>query len=254
MVASKDQKSRLKKLYIGTMGWSYDFWVGQLYPKDLKPGSFLEEYAKHFNTVEVDGTFYRIPSVATVNNWRENTPDGFLFSAKFPRIITHIKMLRDCEKETTTFISRISELRNKLGPLLLQFPRSFGIKNLAALETFLSKLPKNYRYAVEVRNRTWEGKLTPLLTDYGVAQAITDQPLPQTDSGFVYCRWEGDRSKVNGTIGKVEVERTAEIERISVQVRNLLSQGTDFFGYFSKYFSGYPPRDAQQLLNLLNRK
>jgi uncharacterized protein YecE (DUF72 family) len=252
MVATKGEKSGLKKLHIGTIGWSYDFWVGQFYPENMKPEAFLKEYAKHFNTVEVDSTFYRIPSASTVNNWRENTPDGFLFSLKFPRMITHIKMLRDCENETAFFVSRASELKNKLGPLLLQFPRSFGVKNFAALKTYLSELPKSYRYAVEVRNDTWEGKLTPLLRDYGVTQAMTNQLSPKEQSSFIYCRWEGDRRKINGTLGKVEVDRSLEIEKTADQARKLLDQGLEFFGYFSKYFSGYPPKDAEKLLNLLN--
>ena len=86
------------KVHIGTMGWSYNFWTGNFYPKDLAPENFLSEYAKHFDTVEVDNTFYRIPSKDTVEKWRDQTPPNFLFSAKFPRRITHEKMLRDCEE------------------------------------------------------------------------------------------------------------------------------------------------------------
>ena len=118
------------KVHIGTMGWSYDFWTGNFYPEDTKPDSFLSEYAKHFHTVEVDNTFYRIPNKDTVIKWREQTPPDFLFSAKFPRRITHEKMLRDCEDSAKFFLERISLLEDKLGPLLLQFPYAFKLEHI----------------------------------------------------------------------------------------------------------------------------
>jgi uncharacterized protein YecE (DUF72 family) len=246
------KRGRIEKLHIGTMGWSYGFWVGHFYPEKLKPPAFLTEYAKHFDTVELDNTFYRIPSTSTTKAWREQTPDGFLFSAKFPRVITHIKMLRDCEREVDTFISRMSQLHNKLGPLLLQFPPSFGAKHFSNLQQFLSTLPKGYRYAVEVRNKDWAGeKLESLLRENGVAQVSVGQPIPEMTADFVYVRWEGDRSKVNGTLGKVEVDRTEDIGKVAVGVKNFMDQHMEVFGYFSKYYSGYPPSDAEQLLNLL---
>jgi uncharacterized protein YecE (DUF72 family) len=236
------------------MGWSYWFWVGDFYPRGLKPAAFLAEYAKHFDSVELDNTFYRIPSASTVKAWRKQTPEGFLFSAKFPRIITHVKMLRDCEREVDTFISRMSHLQNKLGPLLLQFPRSFGPKHFPTLREFLSTLPKGFRYAVEVRNKGLLGeKLNSLLRENGVALVLVGQPVPEEEvaTDFVYVRLKGDRRKVNGTLCKVEVDRTEDIRKWAVQVKSFLDRQLEVFGYFSKYYSGYPPKDAEQLLNLL---
>jgi uncharacterized protein YecE (DUF72 family) len=252
VAAPKRERGRIEKLHVGTMGWSYGFWLGHLYPDKMKPTAFLTEYANHFDTVELDNTFYRIPSTSTTKAWREQTPDGFLFSAKFPRVITHIKMLRDCERERDVFISRMSLLQDKLGPLLLQFPKSFGAEHSQNLKEFLSALPKGYRYAVEVRNREWAGtKLSSLLRENGVAQVFVGQPIHQATTDFVYMRWEGDRNKVNGTLGKVEVDRTEDIRKIAVEVKDLLGQHLEVFGYFSKYYSGYPPSDVEQLLNLL---
>jgi uncharacterized protein YecE (DUF72 family) len=234
------------------MGWSYGFWVGHLYPKKMKPPDFLTEYAKHFDTVELDNTFYRIPSSSTTKAWREQTPDEFSFSAKFPRVITHIKMLRDCDREVDIFISRMSQLANKLGPLLLQFPASFGAKHFSDLQQFLSALPKAYRYAVEVRNKDWtETKLGSLLRENGVAQVFAGQPVPEVTADFVYMRWEGDRNKVNGALGRMEVDRTEDVGKTAVGVKNFLDHHLEVFGYFSKYYSGYPPGDAEHLLNLL---
>lgn len=90
--------TKIGKVHIGTMGWSYTFWLGKLYPKECKPEQFLSQYSKHFDTVEVNSTFYRIPYKSTVTKWRDQTPAEFIFSAKFPRVITHEKMLRNCEK------------------------------------------------------------------------------------------------------------------------------------------------------------
>ncbi len=237
------------------MGWSYPFWVGSLYPDGAKPKQLLAEYSKHFDSVELDNTFYRIPSNTVTKAWREQTPDGFIFSAKFPRVITHVKTLQDCEGEVTTFISRMSQLQNKLGPLLLQFPSSLGPNRFPLLQHFLPTLPRGFQYAVEVRNKKLlnEG-LNSLLRENGVALVLTDQPATgaEATADFVYIRWEGDRNKVNGTLGRVEVDRTEDIEKWADDINNFLDREIEVFGYFSKYYSGDPPNDAKQLLNLTN--
>jgi uncharacterized protein YecE (DUF72 family) len=255
VVTSEGERGRVGKAHIGTMGWSYEFWVGEFYPQGLKPKEFLAEYAKHFDSVELDNIFYRIPSASTAKTWREQTPEGFLFSAKFPRVVTHVKILRDCKLEVDTFISRMSHLENKLGPLLLQFPSSFGPKHFPVLQEFLPTLPKGFRYAVEIRNKGLLGEeLCSFLRENGVAQVLVRQPVLEEEvtADFVYVRWEGDRSKVNGTLGKVELDRTEDIGKWAVQVKKLLNRHLEVFGYFSKYYSGYPPNDAKQLLNLLH--
>lgn len=254
MAASKDEGTRIEKAHIGTMGWSYPFWSGSLYPKGLKPAGFLAEYAKHFDSVELDNTFYRIPSTKMTQTWKEQTPDGFLFSAKFPRMITHVKVLRNCEGEVATFISRMSSLQNKLGPLLLQFPSIFTIKQFPLLKEFLPTLPSTFRYAVEVRSTSLlTERLYALLRENGVALALVAEPFleDQLTADFVYFRWEGDRRKVSGTLGKVEVDRTEDISKWAKNLKNLLNRKTEVFGYFSKYYSGYPPTDVEQLLHLL---
>lgn len=236
------------------MGWSYAFWVGDFYLPGTKPTAFLSEYAKHFNTVELDNTFYRIPSANTTKAWKEQTPVSFLFAAKFPRVITHIKMLRSCESETNIFIARMTQLQNKLGPLLLQFPSSFGPKQLPLLEEFLPILPEGHRYAVEVRNKALTGeKLHSLLREHGVALVLVSLPIgeEQLTADFVYIRLEGERSKVNGTLGKVEVDRTEDTLKWATQIKDLSNRNREVFAYFSKYYSGYPPHDAKQLLSVI---
>src|ERR687887_1637926 len=100
----------MSKLYLGTQGWSYKDWLGVFYPKGTDQGDYLEEYAKHFNTVEIDSTFYAIPRETTVQGWRERTPAGFVFAAKFPQMITHEKMLADAQMETHAFLATMGLL------------------------------------------------------------------------------------------------------------------------------------------------
>jgi len=244
----------MNKLHVGTMGWSYPFWAGTFYSKGASSNSYLSQYSKQFDTVEIDSTFYRIPSKATFQKWKEQTPDGFLFSAKFPQTITHKKMLIDCDREVEFFIETTSTLQNKLGPLLLQFPPTFGPKKIPRLEEFLPKLPRDHRYAVEVRSKeVLTDTLYAVLRKNRVALVLTiGRFIPETEqinADFVYIRWEGDRNEVNGTLGKVEVDRTDEI-RVWADKINKLRQKVEVFGYFSKYYSGHPPTDAKKLLEL----
>jgi uncharacterized protein YecE (DUF72 family) len=239
----------MQNLYLGTIGWSYDFWKGKFYPNKTASKDYLAYYAQQFNTVEVDSTFYRIPAKTTVTNWKQQGTPNFLFSLKFPQIITHIRMLKDCQYETDVFLETISLLGEKLGALLLQFPPNFGVEHLYDLEVYLEKLPKVHRYVIEVRNKSW---LTPefysLLKDNKVALAWADSPLmPQiweVTADFLYIRWEGDRKRVNGTLGKIEVDRARDLKAEAEKLTPFLGK-MDVFGYFGKYYSGYPPLDIK---------
>lgn len=246
------------EVHIGTMGWSYSFWVDNFYQKGLSPEAFLSDYAKHFETVEADSTFYGVPSEDTVVKWRSQTPANFMFSVKFPRIITHDKMLKNVERETERFVGRMSQLQNKLGPMLLQFPYSFKGEHVHLLDDFLPRLPREYRFAVEVRNaKLLNDDLYSLLRKNNVALVWATLPfLPPADvvtAEFVYIRWEGDRRKVQGTLGKVETDRTSDITQWAEKIKKLLSNELEVFGYYSKYYSGHPPTDAKQLLEKLNQ-
>ena len=248
----------MDRVHVGTMGWSYNFWAGNFYPEGTRPNEYLREYSKIFDTVEIDNTFYRIPSQTSLEKWNTQTPAGFLFSAKFPQIITHRKMLQDCESEVKLFLERISTLQNKLGPLLLQFPPSFGPEKTFLLRDFISRLPQKYKYAVEVRNKKMlNEKLYSVLRDNSIALTLTPiLPVPETEqitTDFAYIRWEGDRRAVNGTLGKIEVDRTSDIHGWANSIMKLLEKTTQVFGYFSKYYSGHPPTDVKMLLESLKK-
>jgi uncharacterized protein YecE (DUF72 family) len=240
-------------LHVGTMGWSYDFWKGNFYPEKLSSKQYLAYYANQFGTVEVDSTFYRIPRKQSVTDWKEQTPDGFLFSLKFPQVITHVKMLKDCEEVVAVFLERVGLLEEKLGALLLQFPYTFGTEHVPLLRDFLQNLPKKHGYVVEVRNRKLlnEGFYS-VLRDNNVVLAWVDSPfMPQINevtSDFIYVRWEGNRKGVKGTLGRRETDRTSSIKSWADRLKPFLDGQTEVFGYFSKYYSGHSPSDAKDFL------
>jgi len=252
-LASTQRAARMNCIHVGSMGWSYDFWKGNFYPKNLASNEFLAYYSKQFDTVEVDSTFYRIPSKKTVLDWKEQTPNGFIFSLKFPQIITHVKMLRNCEEETQVFLEHAELLEEKLGPLLLQFPPTFRDDGMPLLREFLERLPKGHRYVVEVRNKNMlTARLYAVLRDNTVALAwveSTFMPLvSELTSDFIYVRWEGDRKKIHGTFGKTEVDRTGEIALWADKLKPFRVRKMEVFGYFSKYYSGFPPSDIPTFL------
>ncbi len=235
------------------MGWSYSFWINKLYPSGTPARKFLSEYAKHFDTVEADSTFYRLPSEKTISTWKSETPQSFRFAAKFPRLITHTKMLKDSERNTRFFVTRLSPLKEKLGPLLVQLPPQFTFGHLAALKRFLETLPEQHRYALEVRNKTLLiPEVFSLLKEHNVALAIVDKPSlsfgEKLTADFAYVRWEGDRKTVRGTIGEIEIDRSKDTQEWAKRLKRFENPGTEAFGYFSKYYSGYPPADADLLL------
>src|ERR1039457_4909851 len=151
----------MPSLYIGTSASTAAGWEGSFYPEGTKPADYLSYYATRFNSVEIDSTFYRTPAEATVRGWARKTPDGFVFAAKVPQVITHEKVLVDCDAEVGQFIETMDLLGDKLGPLLLQFgyfnKTAFcGLNDfLARVRPFLDKLPKDHKFAIEVRNKNW---------------------------------------------------------------------------------------------------
>jgi uncharacterized protein YecE (DUF72 family) len=240
---------------LGTIGWSYNFWKGKFYSNKEIPKDYLKYYSTQFNTVEVDSSFYRIPSQLTVANWKLQTPENFLFSLKFPQMITHVKMLKECEYETEVFLDRVMLLGEKLGVLLLQFPPNFGVERLPDLEAYIEKLPKEIRFAVEVRNRSLLNQ-----TFYSVLETnrfalvwvdnLLMAEISTITTNFLYFRWEGNRKKVNGTLGKIEVNRTGDLKLEAERIQLFLSK-MDVFGYFGKYYSGFPPSDVSNIQSFL---
>ncbi len=160
-VPSVEHPVAIPDLRIGTSSFTATGWSGPFYPPELKPREYLTFYATKFNTVEIDSTFYATPSASTVIGWRDKTPEGFIIAAKVPQVITHEKVLLDCEPEFEEFVDTMRLLGGKLGPLVLQFPY-FNEADLSAedflarLRSFLKRLESTtVRFAIEIRNKTW---------------------------------------------------------------------------------------------------
>jgi len=167
----------MRQTRIGTSGWSYRHWLGSIYPQGLPSERWLEHYATLFDTVEVNATFYRLPSRETVANWAERTPPGFLFAVKGSRYVTHVKRLRDPQGGIERLLAVIEpvEEAGKLGPLLWQLPQSFP-RDEERLASFLDLLPSG-RHCVELRHPSWFcPDVYALLRERGVALVIGDHP------------------------------------------------------------------------------
>ena len=142
----------IRGYYLGCPGWGAKTWVGRLFPTSTRSTEFLERYAQVFNTVEGNTTFYALPSVDTVARWNDQTPADFRFCFKFPREVSHDKLLIDCAIEVRTFLDRVIPLGDKLGKLFLQLPPRFEPQHLPRLRSFLHRLPRDLHYAVELRH------------------------------------------------------------------------------------------------------
>jgi len=244
------------------------------YPPGTPPANFLGEYAKHFDTVEVDSTFYRAPSASMVRNWRARTPPGFIFAAKFPRAITHEKVLRDCAAEVKEFLETMELLDDKLGPLLLQFPyfnkQAFARSEdfLARLGPFLEQLPEGHKYCVEIRNKYWiNPAFLDLLRKRQVALALIDHPwMPLINqltakhevvtADFTYIRWLGDRKGIEEKTqhwDRIIIDREEEMEMWIPAVRQLLKRGISIMGYFNNHYAGFAPGSIELFRKIWER-
>ncbi len=240
---------------LGTMGWSYPYWVGKLYAPKTESKHFLEAYAQHFSTVEINNTFYRIPRITTVKLWKSQTPVEFQFAVKMPRKITHVQPLQ-INDYTHHFFEVMAHFGKKLGPILIQLSPKFSVDHLVSLQDFIHQLPQAFHYAIEFRNHTlFSEHVYSLLQDNSIALVLTDRPQqPHVDcvtAPFIYIRWEGNRRIITGDSGHVEQDRHKDLVKWAKLLRIYQKQELKIFGYFSKYYSGYPPADIDQLTKLL---
>ncbi len=197
-------------IHIGTSGWSYEHWKKVFYPAGLAATKQLSYYAQYFSVVEINSTFYRIPSEKAVLNWKKQTPPSFIFALKANNYITHIKRLKE---NSFRFMQVVSLLEEKLGPLLFQLPPSFK-KNRERLEEFLSKLPEKHLYVFEFRHDSWyTDEIYDLLKHYQTALCITDlngnlSPLEIT-APFTYIRLHGPKQSYTGSYSSQQLRRWA---------------------------------------------
>jgi uncharacterized protein YecE (DUF72 family) len=244
-------------IFLGTCGWSYKEWEGNFYQK-RSGQSKLRCYARIFKTVEIDSTFYRNPSKATVLSWLKYSPTDFFFTAKMPKIITHDKALglrREVKADLEEFLDLMMPLQQggKLACLLIQLPPKYSY-NPKNLEEFFQMLDPRFRYAVEFRNLSWVVTQTitlELLKQYGVAYTIVDEPLllPEMHftADFAYFRWHGHGKNIwfDYHYSKEELELWVP------KVQEAASKVKKVYGYFNNHYHGYAPENCLQLLERL---
>ncbi len=231
-------------LRVGTSGWVYPHWRGLLYPLDLNPRLWLACYAQTFDSVEVNNTFYRLPSPETFSGWKDQTPDGFLFAIKANRFITHLKKLKDPEPALAEFVARTRLLGGKQGPILYQLPPRWG-PDLPRFEHFLDALPAGYVHVIEFREQGWfDESVFRLMERLGVVHCIHDMrplrvPLRVTGEA-VYLRFHG--SPMHGGDYPLQhlVSWAARIER-------WLRSGHNVYAYFNNDIGGFAVGNAQAL-------
>ena len=245
----RDATGELKSIHIGTSGWYYHHWKGPFYPEDLPDEHLLDHYVKYFQTAEVNNTFYQLPAKETFARWRDSVPDGFIFSVKASRYITHMKKLKDPEQPILTFIGRVKELGDKLGPILFQLPPRWHV-NLERLKSFLNALPVDYRYAFEFRDPSWFGEQTEAaLAERGAAFCIYDfeqrQSTRSVTADFAYVRLHGPEGAYQGQYDDATLADWAEA------FSSWASQGKEVYCYFDNDEKGYAAQDALKLKELV---
>lgn len=256
------------RIRVGTQGWNYDAWLGGFYPEGTRPVDFLGTYARGFDSVEVDSTFYAVPSAKSVRGWAERTPPGFTLALKLPREVTHERRLRGAEDVTAEFFERARELGDRLGPVLVQLGPDFLPGELPALAAFLPLLPRDLRVAVEFRDRRWVDRrvlpgLLSLLAAHEVAFALSDGPWIPRDvllalaarptAGFHYVRWMGpDRSITDHS--RLQADRSREEAAWAEALLRAAARGTGVWAYFSNFWAGHAPGSARAMQRLLGQK
>src|SRR4051812_4947854 len=264
------------RVSVGCQGWNYDDWVtpalsqrAVFYPRGTRADRMLDFYARAFDTVEVDSTFYAIPTDSALDGWRRRAPAGFTFALKLPREITHEHALvgARAERVLEDFCRAARRLGDKLAAVLVQLPPQFEAtrENLRALSEFLPLLPGDIRFAVEFRDPFWfeEELLVPLSLRPNVSLALVEGPWATRErvwraaaslldtSDFTYVRWMGARDITR--FDEVVRERDLNLSKWVAAVERLRERGSEVFAYFSNFYEGHAPASANKLKRLLGQ-
>jgi len=260
-----------QKIRIGACAWGFDDWREVFYPRDLPESRWLEFYARHFPTVEIDSTFYAAPGPDVVRRWLDVTPSHFRFSCKLPREITHQCKLRDCSIELNGFLRAIEPLAPKLHIILIQLPPSFLPKEgKVPLRSFVEQLPRDFRFAIEFRHPGWHRpQFIHLLEKQRICWVWADtSPLnernlapfefqPRT-TDFLYVRLLGDYTtkydrdgKHRNRYDKLLWKREAALESWALKIERQLSDVRAVYAYVNNHFEGFALQSAQRLAERL---
>jgi len=230
-------------LYVGTSGWLYPHWEGRFYPAERPAVDHLAYYARRFQAVEVNATFYRLPQAETFADWANRTPDDFVFALKASRYLTHLRRLRDPDEPVRRLMGRASRLGAKLGPILLQLPPDMEC-NAALLRATLTAFGPGVRVAVEFRNESWfTGAIEQLLTVAGAALCFADRGSRMVTPEWRTAGWGYIRFHEGAGESWPSYEHSVLDERARLVAR-LWGPGADVFAFFNNDASGCALRDA----------
>lgn len=234
---------------VGTSGWNYEHWQGPFYPQDLPQDRWLDYYCERFSTVEINNSFYNLPSADTVRAWRD-TPDGdFEFSMKASRYLTHMKKLKSAPDSLASFLHRADELGERLGPLLFQLPPNWRA-NAGRLCEFIETLDSSKRAVFEFRDLSWfTDEVYETLENGGCAFCIyelgdTESPLVVT-APFVYIRLHGPGRPYEGSYDDSVLQEWAK------RIDGWVKEGIDVYCYFDNDQNGYAAANAATLADIL---
>lgn len=268
---NKSEIQNLKrKIAVGCQGWNYDDWITKaggeavFYPRGTKSSEMLEGYAKIFETVEVDSTFYAIPASSAIESWYRKTPENFEFSLKMPREITHEHALRQNSFSILDeFCERILELKEKLACALIQLAPQFEAtkENALVLREFLARLPKGVRFAVEFRDRAWlidwtfeeleKTRVALCLTEGSwIPREMMFAAVERQTAEFSYIRFMGERDLRK--FDKIYRNRDANLQIWKEEIEKIKAQ--DVYVYFSNFYEGHAPASVNKLKDLLGQR
>ncbi|GIW42156.1 MAG: hypothetical protein KatS3mg076_2733 [Candidatus Binatia bacterium] len=237
--------SRLRegRFRCGTSGYQYPHWRGVFYPADLPPSKWFSHYARVFDTVEINNTFYRLPPAEVFERWRAAAPPGFLYALKFSRFGTHVKRLRDPAPVLENFLDRASRLEEHLGPILVQLPPNWKARPERLEGFFEAAAGAPVRWVVEFRDPSWlSEEVFRILERHGAALCIhdllEDHPRRRT-ADWVYLRYHG--VNYGGRYGPARLAREA------AEIVEWLRAGIDVFAYFNNDREGWAVKDARDL-------
>jgi len=232
---------------IGTSGYRYDHWQPVFYPQALAKHRWFSHYASHFDTVEINNTFYRLPAAETFAKWRDASPPGFCFALKFSRYGTHFRRLRQPASLIGTFLERACQLGDRLGPILVQLPPGWNV-NVRRLAEFLAAAPPRTRWAFEFRDPRWLcDDVYAVLREHQAALCIHDL-IPEhprvITASWTYWRFHGGAE--HG--GKYTADHLRAAAGVFLE---LLRRDIDAFVYFNNDVHGYAVQDAKELRGLI---